>query len=325
MRDENGRDAEIQPHPLADCLPAMTGEEYAELLRSIRDHGLKVRIKLYENRVLDGRHRLRVLRDLGVETGPEHFEKFQGTADQAAVMVEVWNLHRRHLTPEQQRAARQHLACRLRDQGMSVRAIASELGVPKSTVARDIEAQVSHGGTPGMVGSDHQVSHRGTPEPTDAGCPAAPAEAPALKVVGRDGKSYDAARPGRAKKRADPPADGPPPAGRLARLAKLMTALASEFTSAVRDDCEESRRLKHLLSVCGLLDHRKGGAKFVPLLGVRRLVETAGGPGPLPEDAAVRHRYDLDSGGFVPPVHVRLRGIKKAKRRAGQRSSGEAG
>jgi ParB-like chromosome segregation protein Spo0J len=46
-------------HPLADVMPAMSESEYQDLLADIKANGLLEPITLYENKILDGRHRLR--------------------------------------------------------------------------------------------------------------------------------------------------------------------------------------------------------------------------------------------------------------------------
>ena len=47
------------PHPLADLLPLVVGDEFEALVADIRVHGLRVPITLLDGKVLDGRNRLR--------------------------------------------------------------------------------------------------------------------------------------------------------------------------------------------------------------------------------------------------------------------------
>lgn len=55
------------PHPLADLFPPMTDEEYQALKEDIARNGHQLPIVLYEGMVLDGCHRLRACKELGIE------------------------------------------------------------------------------------------------------------------------------------------------------------------------------------------------------------------------------------------------------------------
>ena len=54
-------------HSLAEIIPEMTGDEYAELLDSTRDHGVEVPIEVVRVgdhfEIVDGRHRWRAVCD----------------------------------------------------------------------------------------------------------------------------------------------------------------------------------------------------------------------------------------------------------------------
>ena len=52
-------DDSVNPHPLANLLPLITGAEFDALVTDIGEHGLRVPITLFNDRVLDGRNRLR--------------------------------------------------------------------------------------------------------------------------------------------------------------------------------------------------------------------------------------------------------------------------
>ena len=86
-------------HELAAKLPPMTREELARLLDDVAAHGVQEPLKLYQGKVLDGRHRLAVAGQLGV---PVTVTEFTGTEDDAAAYVLSANLVRRHLTAAQQ-------------------------------------------------------------------------------------------------------------------------------------------------------------------------------------------------------------------------------
>jgi len=86
----------MNAHPLADLIPEMTDSEYAELKQSIAENGLREPIVLFEQQILDGRHRYRACRELGID--PE-VDVYKG--DQPANLVWDLNGHRRHLSPAQ--------------------------------------------------------------------------------------------------------------------------------------------------------------------------------------------------------------------------------
>lgn len=123
-------------------MPALTNVEFAPLKDSLREHGCLVAIEYDENGdVLDGHHRLRALRELGITSHPRVIRAgLGGHADKVAHALAL-NVHCRHLSAEQRAEA----VLRLRVAGWSVRRIATATGIPKSTVSRDL----SSGSEPG--------------------------------------------------------------------------------------------------------------------------------------------------------------------------------
>lgn len=63
-----------QAHSLAELLPPLTDQEYAELREDIRDNGLLDKIIRYEGLILDGRHRERICLELGIEPAYEDYD-----------------------------------------------------------------------------------------------------------------------------------------------------------------------------------------------------------------------------------------------------------
>ena len=87
---------QYQSHALADLFPLIEGAEFDELVASIKAHGLREEITLYNNLILDGRNRYRACEVAGIAP---RFEEFTG--DDPYAFVADKNLHRRHLNPSQ--------------------------------------------------------------------------------------------------------------------------------------------------------------------------------------------------------------------------------
>lgn len=88
----------LEIHRLAELIPAMSEEEYGELRKDIESNGYRQDepLVLFEGKILDGRHRDRVCRELGVVPPTQNFN-----GDDPTAYVISKNLHRRHLTRSQ--------------------------------------------------------------------------------------------------------------------------------------------------------------------------------------------------------------------------------
>jgi len=94
---------ELTLHRLCELIPPCTEEEFKELKEDIRKNGLQVPIKLFENKILDGRSRYQACLELEkvghlVEFKPE---PFTGTNKEALAYVISMNVKRRHLSASQ--------------------------------------------------------------------------------------------------------------------------------------------------------------------------------------------------------------------------------
>ena len=87
-------------HELSRYFPLLYGQDYQDLKSDIRDHGLLEPITLFEGKVLDGRNRLRVCKEL--EIAPK-FRDFEGKGSALDFVISI-NLMRRALTPGQKSA-----------------------------------------------------------------------------------------------------------------------------------------------------------------------------------------------------------------------------
>jgi len=89
----------LEVHDLAKLIPEMSAQEYAELRDDIKEKGQLEPIVLYAGKILDGRHRERACRELGL---PRDIEAYKGT-DPAGFIISK-NIKRRqlHLTKQEQ-------------------------------------------------------------------------------------------------------------------------------------------------------------------------------------------------------------------------------
>jgi hypothetical protein len=153
--------------PFPNPLPPLTPESEADLRASIAKRGVLIPAVVDQHgRTLDGNHRERLAAELGVDMPAPVVVEIDDDGDALEVAVEI-NTARRHLNVE----TRRNLVAGLRAEGKSVRAIADELGVARTTVHRDLASGVPHG-TPAPGGDN----------------------SPPGSVVGQDGKTYPAKR-----------------------------------------------------------------------------------------------------------------------------------
>ena len=89
-------------HPYAGTYPLITGDEWNDLVNSIRAHGLLEPIWLHQGQILDGRNRNRACAEAGVEP---RFREYEGDDQSALEFMKAMNRHRRHLTAGQKAIA----------------------------------------------------------------------------------------------------------------------------------------------------------------------------------------------------------------------------
>jgi N6-adenosine-specific RNA methylase IME4/ParB-like chromosome segregation protein Spo0J len=127
----------LEFHPLADIFPMVEGQEFADLVADIREHGLHEPIVVFEGMVLDGRNRYRACGAAGVEPT---FTVYQGD-DPVAYVISL-NLKRRHLSESQRAMVAAKLAT-LRDgqradlvKGVPIGRASALLKVSERSIAR---------------------------------------------------------------------------------------------------------------------------------------------------------------------------------------------
>jgi ParB-like chromosome segregation protein Spo0J len=83
-------------HPLSDIFPRMNDADFKALKADIKRYGVREPIWTYEEQILDGRHRWRACKDLGIECPSEEY-----AGDDATAFIISLNLRRRHLDTSQ--------------------------------------------------------------------------------------------------------------------------------------------------------------------------------------------------------------------------------
>jgi len=90
----------MKTHPVSDIFPPMTDAEYAALKADIEANGQREKVWTFKGALIDGRHRERACRELGLECKTREWD---GDESQLTDFIVSLNLHRRHLN-ESQRA-----------------------------------------------------------------------------------------------------------------------------------------------------------------------------------------------------------------------------
>lgn len=123
-------------HDTANAFPYISGDAYETLKEDIRINGILEPVHLFEGKIIDGRNRYRVAKELGLDDIPT--QEYEG--DNPVGFVQSMNLHRRQLTPSQKAAAAAFLAEFKQGQHMeeeeyeTQEAIAKKLGISRRMV-----------------------------------------------------------------------------------------------------------------------------------------------------------------------------------------------
>ncbi len=207
-------------HPHAERFPLMDGEKRVSFEEDIGTNGqresVKYRMKDGARQGLDGRNRVKACESLGIEC---RYEKVFIDDDQAEGYIDSLNLHRRHLTPEQEsyargkeyNASKKPTAGRPKkgapvkgaDNSPTVGELSKDKDSPKSTAEKLAE---KHGVSPTTIESDAKFAAA-----VDAIAEQAP-ETKAEILAGKSGLTRQ-----EVVELAAPPAAEPPPADDLPR------------------------------------------------------------------------------------------------------------
>ena len=138
----------MERHPLSAAFPDMDEEDFLDLLSSIKAHGQREPITVFEGQVLDGWHRYRACKELDISPMTTEFD-----GDDPVAFVIDLNLQRRHLSPSQKALSvvschawrsvgapiippRGGINCHRDDNSTSAKEMAKRAGVGTRTVER---------------------------------------------------------------------------------------------------------------------------------------------------------------------------------------------
>jgi ParB-like chromosome segregation protein Spo0J len=122
----------LKYHPLCEIFPRMNTAEFVALKDDIAKRGGIIEpIWIKDGAVIDGRHRLRACRELGIKLKDAHFREFEG--DDIEAFVVTMNSARRHLSAQARASVVKKLLKMHPEQ--SDRAIAAKAKVSDKTVA----------------------------------------------------------------------------------------------------------------------------------------------------------------------------------------------
>lgn len=142
-------------HPIANAYPSMTDAEFNALRESIKKNGVRNPIVIYENMILDGRHRYLACKELGIE--PPTME-FEGDACPVEYVRDI-NSNRRSLTASQRAAVALALMPLIEVEAKKRQARSTEVSPDAKGKSSEIAAKAT-GASPRMVEAVKSVAKK---------------------------------------------------------------------------------------------------------------------------------------------------------------------
>lgn len=129
---------EIEIHELAHLTPTMTESRFKALKQSIQELGQKLPIVMYRGKCIDGRHRIKAFKELGIETIQAINENSQMSMEDIKEVILNGYEQRRHQTPTQSAimAYREWLTSKASGEKLAQGAVADKYGVGLKQVGR---------------------------------------------------------------------------------------------------------------------------------------------------------------------------------------------
>lgn len=129
---------EVEIHELAHLTPTMTEARFKALKQSIQELGQKLPIVMYRGKCIDGRHRVKAFKELGIETIQATNENSQMSMEDIKEVILNGYEQRRHQTPTQSAimAYREWLTGKASGEKLAQGAVAEKYGVGLKQVGR---------------------------------------------------------------------------------------------------------------------------------------------------------------------------------------------
>lgn len=129
---------EVEIHELANLTPSMTEAEFKGLKLSIHENGQQMPIKLYRGKCIDGRHRVKALRELGITEVLYENENSQLSLEDIRTKILTVYERRRHQTPTQKAILAYREYQRVKESGDKIGqgAVAESLGTTIKQLGR---------------------------------------------------------------------------------------------------------------------------------------------------------------------------------------------
>lgn len=147
-------------HPDANLLPLMDQKALEMLAEDISDHGVQQPIVLFQNKVLDGRNRLRACQLKGVQLTSKNFETFHPNGFTPRQFVYTRNLHRRHLTVDQRAALAAQMVPEFQEEAKKRVGGRPKKGQKPSVYVRAVKGKSTELAANFVGGVSHQVSRK---------------------------------------------------------------------------------------------------------------------------------------------------------------------
>jgi len=128
---------EVEIHELADLTPEMTEAQFEALKQSIEEFGQLEPAKFYRGKLVDGRHRLKAIKEIGIGHISHVNIDSQTTLEEVGEIVERGFEERRHQSPTQRAIMAYRYWARKKEAGdkLSQGEVAKMFGVGRAQVA----------------------------------------------------------------------------------------------------------------------------------------------------------------------------------------------
>ena len=235
------RERRLQLHPLAMALPLVKEKEFDQLVEDARANGLHEAVHVWDDQLLDGRHRVAIATVLGI---PVRVVEFTGTTDEAQALVMSLNYHRRHLTMPQKAEVVRAVFLPEAETGSAAQRQKETVGRPSKSVAN--VPPISDGG---LTAAEVAVGRSGldiSPRSVRALAPLDDAPITREKVRSGEIKSVQKARKAALEEinSAEPATYGPSESA-WSRLGKARTELQKALESLDRNESGSATAEEH--------------------------------------------------------------------------------